>query len=261
MGFEAKSSLDDGRDAYVDRIESEREFHNKRFSEEVRQPTHGFYRTVSAAFAHYEAEKVRLAKGANVLEYGCGTGGNAIKLAPECKTIHGLDLSDVAIAHAASVASEKGLTNTKFTAGNAEEMPFEDGSFDFIFGSSILHHLDLNRAYAELNRVLAVGGCALFLEPLGHNPLINAYRDRTPDFRTPDEHPLLKADFQLAEKYFDRVDSRFYGLTTLASIPFMKIRCAGPVMFAGKLVDNLLLRLPGVKWMAWFSVIKLMKLK
>ncbi len=261
MGLDARPTLDDVRNDYDSRIESEREFHNKRFAEEVRQPTHGFYRTVSDAFNHYESEKLRLAKGKRVLEYGCGTGGNALKLAPICETIHGLDLSDVAIAQAAQAATQMNLTNTTFVAGNAEAMPFENGYFDFIFGSSILHHLDLNRAYSELGRVLKPGGCALFLEPLGHNPLINAYRNRTPDFRTPDEHPLLRADFELANKYFDRVDANFYGLNTLASIPFMKIKCAEPVMFAGRLLDKVFLKLPGIKWLAWFSVITLTKLR
>ena len=243
----------------IDRIYSEREFHNKRFAEEVRQPTHRFYRTVSAAFNHYESEKAQCVKDKVVLEYGCGTGGNALKLAPECKSIHGLDLSDVAINQAKKIAMEKGLANATFSAGNAEEMTFESNAFDFVFGSSILHHLDLDKAYAELYRVTRPGGCALFLEPLGHNPLINAYRVKTPEFRTPDEHPLLRADFALAKKYFDRVESRFYGLATLGAIPFIETPFAGPMMIAGSVLDKFLLRLPGLKWMSWFSLITLKK--
>jgi hypothetical protein len=44
------------------------------------------------------------------------------------------------------------------------------------------------------------------MEPLGHNPLLNWYRARAPDLRTPDEHPLLARDLALAESCFDEVD-------------------------------------------------------
>ncbi len=242
-----------------DRIESEREFHNKRFAHEVRQATHGFYRTVGEAFALYESEKIRLAKDKRVLEYGCGNGMNAVTIAPHCLSIHGLDLSDVAIDQARQMAREKNLENAHFTAGNAEEMSFNNEEFDFIYGSSILHHLDLRKAYSELHRVLKPGGVALFLEPLGHNPLINGYRNRTPDFRTPDEHPLLRADYQLAKHYFARVDTRFFGLCSLFAIPFLKTPLANPLLLAGSFADRFVLRLPGIRWWSWFSVIHLCK--
>lgn len=241
------------------RIESEREFHNKRFAHEVRQATHGFYRTVADAFAFYESEKIRLAKNRRVLEYGCGNGQNSIKIAPHCLSIHGLDLSDVAIEQARQQSLKMKYDHAQFTAGNAEQMSFADEEFDFIYGSSILHHLDLKKAYAELVRVLKPGGIALFLEPLGHNPLINGYRNRTPDFRTPDEHPLVRSDYQLAKKFFDRVDTQFFGFCTLFTIPFLKTPMANSLLAAGSWVDRAVLRLPGVRWLSWFSVIHLRK--
>lgn len=38
-----------------------------------------------------------------------------------------------------------------------------------------------------------------FSEPLGHNPIINWYRNRTPEMRTEDEHPLLIKDIEFAK--------------------------------------------------------------
>src|SRR3546814_19128134 len=88
------------------------------------------------------------------------------------------------------LATETGLHAT-FSVDNAEQTSFPDASFDRIGGSGILHHLDLDRAYAEIARLLKPGGRAVFLEPLGHNPLLTAYRDRTPRMRTEDKnHPL-----------------------------------------------------------------------
>src|SRR5918996_1090804 len=61
-------------------------------------------------------------------------------------------------------------------ACDAEQLPFEDESFDLVFGHAVLHHLpDLDRAFGELSRVLRPGGRLFFAgEP-------SRYRDRLPD--------------------------------------------------------------------------------
>jgi ubiquinone/menaquinone biosynthesis C-methylase UbiE len=46
---------------------------------------------------------------------------------------------------------------------DAEQLPFEDGSFDLVLGHAVLHHIpDLPRAFAEFQRVLSPGGTVLF---------------------------------------------------------------------------------------------------
>jgi ubiquinone/menaquinone biosynthesis C-methylase UbiE len=45
----------------------------------------------------------------------------------------------------------------------AGELPFEDDSFDLVFGHAVLHHLpDLAGAFREFRRVLRPGGCVAF---------------------------------------------------------------------------------------------------
>lgn len=242
-----------------DRIASERDFHNKRFTEETRERFHPMYRTVEHGFAYYRQLIEQRAAGKDVLEYGCATGRKSLKLAPNSKSVTGIDLSDVAIEQANQAAKDAGLANASFHAMNAEEMEFPSESFDFVFGSSILHHLVLERAYSEVARVLRPGGSALFLEPLGHNPIINAYRSRTPDARTPDEHPLLKKDITFARQWFSRVDVHLYGLATLGAVPAIKTPLAGPLLAGGRVCDLVLLRIPGLKWWAWFSVLEFWK--
>ena len=111
----------------------------------------------------------------------------------------GIDISPVAIEMGVREAASRGLRDrTHFAVMNAEALDFPDASFDRVCGSGILHHLDLKKAYGEIARVLRPNGYGIFLEPLGHNPLINWYRRRTPQMRTEDEHPLLKSDLALA---------------------------------------------------------------
>jgi ubiquinone/menaquinone biosynthesis C-methylase UbiE len=46
---------------------------------------------------------------------------------------------------------------------DAEALPFEDASFDLVFGHAVLHHLpDLRRAFGEFARVLRPGGTLVF---------------------------------------------------------------------------------------------------
>jgi ubiquinone/menaquinone biosynthesis C-methylase UbiE len=51
-------------------------------------------------------------------------------------------------------------------------MPYADSSFDAVYGSSVLHHLDLDRALAEVFRVLRPGGRCVFAEPNILNPQV-----------------------------------------------------------------------------------------
>lgn len=60
--------------------------------------------------------------------------------------------------------------DVRTVASDAEELPFEDGSFDLVMGHAILHHIpDLPRAFREFSRVLVPGGTVLFAgEPSRH---------------------------------------------------------------------------------------------
>jgi SAM-dependent methyltransferase len=62
----------------------------------------------------------------------------------------------------------------------AEELPFEDGSFDLVHGHAILHHIpDLERAFAEMLRVLRPGGTIMFAgEPSARGDRIAAIPKR-----------------------------------------------------------------------------------
>jgi SAM-dependent methyltransferase len=115
-------------------------------------------------------EQGALAPGRRALELGCGTGLFTEKVARSGATLVGIDLSQDLLARAR--ARTASLPNVRLTCGNAEETGFPDASFDAVYGSSILHHLDLDRALREVARVLRPGGVAVFTEPNIVNPQV-----------------------------------------------------------------------------------------
>jgi SAM-dependent methyltransferase len=59
-----------------------------------------------------------------------------------------------------------------FVLDNAYDLSFEADSFDSIVGSSVLHHLEIEKAVSEMYRVLKPGGSFYFTEPNMMNPQI-----------------------------------------------------------------------------------------
>jgi ubiquinone/menaquinone biosynthesis C-methylase UbiE len=86
----------------------------------------------------------------------------------------------------------------------------------------MLHHLDLDAAYAELRRILKPGGRILCIEAFAHNPLIQAYRNRTLAMRTEWEaqHILGVPDALRAKKWFKLGELKYWHLAELGAVPF-----------------------------------------
>ena len=240
----------------------EQEFHDRVYGsgEYHDRPAAKFYTIAQSAYRHYEDQLWRGAtEGAEILEYGCGDGSYAFELARRGAHVTGIDISSVAIEQAKEEAEAEGVAaNTEFAVMNAESLDFADDSFDLICGGGILHHIDLDKGYAELRRTLRPDGRAAFLEPMGHNPLINRYRDRTPELRTPDEHPLLEADLELAGRYFGKVETEYFALTALAAVPLRGRRGFETINGALDRVDESLFKhIPRLRKHAWMVAVML----
>lgn len=240
------------------RIAAERSFHDARFgaADDPRAALDKWYLAAAPAQRRQDEQVLSLARGAVVLEYGCADGAlslETLRLQEVARVVHGIDLSDAAVQKAVRRAQAAGA-EAHFEAMNAEALQYPAGTFDVVFGRGILHHLDLGRAYAEIARVLKPGGAAVFLEPLGHNPIINWFRRRTPDMRTADEHPLLMSDVDRARAHF-HVQAEFFGLATLGGVFLRGLPVGRAAMRAAEAVDGVLLRTPGIRWQAWMVLL------
>ena len=239
-----------------DRLERERRFHNERFAAETgERRSSRFYSVADDARDHYSSSVLSAKSGDRVLEYGCGSGSMAFDLAAAGAEVVGIDISEVAVATARDRAAEEGLSSASFEVMNAEALDLPDSSFDLVCGSGILHHLDLDRSMAELARVMAPDGRAVFFEPLGHNPLINLYRRLTPGERTVDEHPLLESDILSMGRHFSGVGVRGYDLVALAALPLRGN--TGLVKRLQGVDRKVFARWPRAQKMAWTVLVEL----
>ncbi len=114
---------------------------------------------------------------------------------------------------------------------DANNLTFEDNSFDIVFGGAILHHLDIEKAIHHIHRVLKPGGKIVFLEPLNMNPLYKIYRKMNPKERTPDEHALVSSDFKIIKEKFT-FDHYFFDFFTVV-FGFISLK-----IFGDKKYDN-----------------------
>jgi ubiquinone/menaquinone biosynthesis C-methylase UbiE len=116
------------------------------------------------------------------LEVGSGTGYFSLNLL-QLETIERLTATDISpgmLGRLSATADDLGL-EVRTVRTEAERLPFEDESFDLVFGHAVLHHIpDLERAFSEFRRVLRPGGAIAFCgEPSRYGDRLAALPKRT----------------------------------------------------------------------------------
>ena len=201
-------------------------------------------------------------KGKKVLDYGCGDGGYSIFLAKNGIETVGIDISEIRIKSCKKTAEkEKVINKTSFFVMDAEKTTFQDNYFDGIICAGVLHHLDIENALKEMVRILKPEGSIICNEPLSHNPIFQLYRKLTPHLRSEweKEHILSKKEIKLAERYFGKIEKRFFHLFALLAVPFGSTFLFKPILWFFEKIDSIMLSLPGLKWWAWQIIFILSK--
>ena len=233
----------------------EKEFHNKLQSNSKGRFENLFYKALYNMYEDFSVYISEKASNKTVLDYGCGTGNISQRIAASSPLrLFGIDISDVSINKAIENAKNSNL-QIDYSVDNCEETKFKAEKFDLVFGSGILHHLNLKRSVSEINRILKNNGEMVFLEPLGTNPLINFYRKLTPKARSIDEHPFLKKDFDFIESLFKQVTIKYYGFFTLVFFLFYKNPQKSKIFKTISKLDYYFFKIKYFKRFAWSVLI------
>ena len=189
---------------------------------ESRGRTPGYLSAVGSLIA-----EARVQPGEQVLEVGCGTGVLCRWLARETggnNPVVGMDVNSFFLREAEEIAKREGVgNNVSFREGSAESMPFDDGSFDVAFSSTVIQRVNADLMLPEIVRVTKSGGRVAVL---GHAhdmnrwvnlPLSPSLKDRieSPPWVEDRGHPQGCDDASLYARF-----SRL-GLTDLRMFPFI----------------------------------------
>jgi SAM-dependent methyltransferase len=133
---------------------------------------------------------------ARALEIGAGTGYFSINLlrAGVIGEAVATDISAGMLSKLERSAAERGV-RVEIAACQASALPFDDDSFDLVFGHAVLHHLpDLDAGFREFRRVLRPGGVMAFCgEPSYYGDRIAAWPKRGANAVAPLWRALMRA--------------------------------------------------------------------
>ena len=188
------------------------------------------------------------------LDYACGDGLSSFDAANHSpEMIIGIDISDISVLNAKKQAKQLKLKNCYFFQADCENTELPDESVDVILCQGMLHHLDLKIAFPELKRILKKNGKVLCVEALSVNPLIQLYRDSTPEMRTEWEkaHILGPKDLKFAKKFFHVNQVKYWYLFSLLAVPFRNTFLFRPLNTLFSAIDAVFLKIPYLNRLAW----------
>jgi sterol 24-C-methyltransferase len=110
---------------------------------------------------HYLAGRLGVAKGAKLLDCGCGVGGPARNIA-EFTGAHvtGITINEFQVGRGNTLSAQQGVSDkVNLVQGDFMKLPFEDNSFDGVYAiEATCHAPDRVGVYSEILRVLKPGG-------------------------------------------------------------------------------------------------------
>lgn len=148
--------------------------------------------------------------GAHVLELGCGK-------ADKTRAISQMGIASMTALEVDRTQHAKNLQITdlpkvSFCLGGAEAIPAQDEQFDIVFMFKSLHHVPLDmmdRAMAEIRRVLKPGGLAYLSEPVyagDFNDILRMFHDE----KTVREAAFAAIVRAVQSGIFDLVEQKFF---------------------------------------------------
>lgn len=167
-------------------------------------------------------QRMKMHPGDKLLEVGVGTGINAV-MYPKTVEVTGIDFSEHMLEKARERVLRKGMTNIRLLQMDAQDIKFEDDTFDIVYAPYLISVVpDPVKVAREMRRVCKPGGRIIFLNHfLSPNALLSkAERIISPltvhiGFKSDLDLPAFLAQAQLTPVSIEKVNiPRIWSLVT-----------------------------------------------
>lgn len=154
-------------------------------------------------------------RGKTVLDFACGEGQLSTQIAALGAHVTGIDISEELIAVARRRAELDGVTSRcEFRAFDLLKDPPKPDSFDILFCSDALHHVDIRTVLPALLACLKPGGKAIIGEPVSLSRTLEGIREKVPVAReaSPDDRNLTRDELDYVASQFNRCALTYFNL-------------------------------------------------
>ena len=162
-------------------------------------------------FDHIQHIKNRMSKksGVRIADVGCGDGRYSLELLKRLEGdcyLHCIDYNEDMIKHLKSYLMGNNILNFCARPGDANKLPLENDSMDYLVTFNAIHHFDIQRFLAEVHGCLKDDGIAFLYTRLRnqnsrniwgqHFPLFAEMEDRLYEFEEL-QYAIKKADMKI----------------------------------------------------------------
>jgi len=211
--------------AYSERFISEEEFHDS-WADSIKAAevdVVAVNEIITSPEMRYIHSILGNVKHKKILDVGCGLGEVGIYFAKNGADVTLMDISQGMLNKANEIAKLNHVSVKRYNA-TLENLTFPGNpQFDIIYVGNLFHHVNIDCAIRQLLPYLKLNGQMISRDPLAYNPIINIYRAVATEVRSKDEHPLKREDIQTFSKYFGKVQTKYFWLTTLIIFVIMAL--------------------------------------
>ena len=115
-----------------------------------------------AAMANWALSSLQIKEDSQILDIGCGGGGNIARLLKRCPngTVTGIDYSSVSVEKSKKVNAQAIQEDRcEVVEGSVASLPFEDEAFDMVTAFETIYFWpDIEHCFNEVKKVLKAGG-------------------------------------------------------------------------------------------------------